>query len=111
FPGDKDATKLLSDATKAKNDAPKQPFFGRRWTDSDERQLCEAELVTVKNGKVQLKKRDGDLTEVPIEQFCAADLRYIATGLLLTESFSSCKEGDVPAWGRDAAVTRLGDGR
>ncbi len=49
----------------------------RTWTDSTGKFRVEAEFVELKDGKVQLRKQDGKVIDVPLERLSAADQEYI----------------------------------
>ena len=48
----------------------------RTWTSANGKFTIQAELVTVKDDKVELRKADGDTIEVPLEKLCEADRQY-----------------------------------
>jgi hypothetical protein len=48
----------------------------RTWTSANGKFTIQAELVTVKDDKVELRKADGDTIEVPLRKLCEADWRY-----------------------------------
>jgi hypothetical protein len=50
----------------------------RKWTTSDGKTTVEAELVSVADGKVQLKKEDGSVTVMPLSDLGADDQKFIA---------------------------------
>ncbi|TWU39899.1 hypothetical protein Q31b_32150 [Novipirellula aureliae] len=52
--------------------------LGRTWTDQTGQFKVEAELVTVRQGKVYLEKSDGQVSSVPLERLSSADLTYLA---------------------------------
>lgn len=60
----------------ASNAAATAPTSFRTWTDADRRYHVDAELVSVADGRVRLKKTDGTVIEVPIERLSVADRRY-----------------------------------
>ena len=49
----------------------------RKWTDASGKFAIEAELVQVADGKVTLKRADGELVTVPIETLSAADQAFL----------------------------------
>jgi hypothetical protein len=49
----------------------------RVWTDSSGQHKTDARLVAVKQGWVQLEKRDGQTISLPIQRLSAADQRYL----------------------------------
>jgi hypothetical protein len=51
----------------------------RRWTDNTGRFSVEAELVEVREGKVQLRKADGATVALPITRLSDRDQRYLAS--------------------------------
>ena len=51
----------------------------RTWTDSTGTFSVEAELATVQQGKVQLRKTDGSTVTVPVAQLSEPDRRYLAS--------------------------------
>lgn len=50
--------------------------YARVWTDKTGTHKIEAELVTVENDVVQLKKPDGTVIKVPINKLCEDDGNY-----------------------------------
>jgi hypothetical protein len=48
----------------------------RTWTSANGKFTIEAEMVTVKDEKVQLRKTNGDLIEVPLDKLSEADRQY-----------------------------------
>lgn len=55
------------------------PLCAREWTDASGSFRVEAELVTVRNGKVYLEKSDGKTTSVPLEKLSRVDLEHLAS--------------------------------
>lgn len=53
------------------------PLFARQWTDVTGAYRVEAELVTVRSGKVYLEKTDGNVITVPLEKLSKDDLRHL----------------------------------
>lgn len=53
------------------------PLGAREWTDASGSFRVEAELVSVRNGKVYLEKSDDTITAVPLEKLSAADLAHL----------------------------------
>jgi hypothetical protein len=51
----------------------------RTWTSANGKFTIEAEMVTVKDEKVQLRKANGDLIEVPLDKLSEADRQYANT--------------------------------
>jgi SLA1 Homology Domain 1 (SHD1) protein len=51
----------------------------RKWTDITGKFKIEAELVSLTDGNVQLKKKDGSLVSVPLDKLSQADREFIAT--------------------------------
>jgi len=62
---------------------------GRRWTDSTGKYSVEAELVSIEDGQVRLRKTDGQEITVPMDRLSEADQRYL-------ESLSKRKPDDEP---------------
>jgi len=52
--------------------------LGRTWTDLTGDFKVEAELVTVRQGKVYLEKADGQVRSVPLDRLSTEDLEYLA---------------------------------
>ena len=50
----------------------------RMWSDRSGKFKVEAELVGVADGKVQLKRKDGQTVEVPLERLSDEDQKFIA---------------------------------
>ena len=93
------------------NTAKAGPFFGRMWTDADGEEIGEAELVKAEGGLLYLRKREGRILEVPIDELASSNKRYVKTGVLLAEDFLGYAIGDVTKWGRNVWVTKGSDGR
>jgi hypothetical protein len=51
----------------------------RKWTSADGKFSVQAELAGVSNGKVELRKLNGDVVQVPLEKLCDADRQWVKT--------------------------------
>jgi hypothetical protein len=67
-----------SDAKPADGDAPVAATALRTWSDATGAFQVEAELVKVADGKVELKKRDGQTLTVPIDRLSQGDQAFLA---------------------------------
>ena len=54
------------------------PALARKWTSSNGKFSVEADLVEVKGGSVELKKRDGKIITVPLAKLSKADRDFLA---------------------------------
>ena len=57
--------------------APVGPAASRTWKSISGRFSTEADLLGLKDGKVQLKKTDGTVIDVPLERLSDADQQYV----------------------------------
>src|ERR1017187_5673198 len=80
------------------------------WIDADGEEIGEAELMKVEGVKVRLRKKDGKILEVLIDELSPSGKRYVKTGVLLAEDFFGYGIGDVTKWGRDVWVRKGADG-
>lgn len=55
------------------------PAFAREWKSANGKFSIEAEFVAVKAGKVQLKKKSGEIIEVALNQLSEVDRTFVAT--------------------------------
>ena len=55
------------------------PASARKWTSSSGKFTVEAKLVEVKDGNVQLKRRDGKIITVPVSKLSKADRDYLSS--------------------------------
>jgi len=55
------------------------PGVAREWTDRSGTYRVEAELVSLRNGKVYLEKTDGKVVAVPVERLSTEDVRHLAS--------------------------------
>ena len=51
---------------------------GREWTDTTGKFKIEAELVSVADGNVQLRKKDGSMISVPLDKLSQEDREFLA---------------------------------
>ena len=49
----------------------------RTWTDSTGKHTIEAELIDVRDGKVRLKKENGNVITLPVDKLSEADRKYL----------------------------------
>jgi hypothetical protein len=65
---------------------------GRTWTDSTGKHTTEAEFVKYTDGKVQLKKDDGSVVSIPIQELSEADQEYVRLRKKASEESASTKK-------------------
>jgi hypothetical protein len=75
--------------------------LARKWTDSTGKYTVEAELIDHKDGKVRLKKADGDIIVLSIERLSEADQK-----LVLAQASTKGETNDRHKW-REHAPTDL----
>jgi hypothetical protein len=51
----------------------------RKWTSADGKSSIQAEVLSVSNGKVELRKLNGDTVQVPLEKLSEADRQWVKT--------------------------------
>jgi S1-C subfamily serine protease len=68
----------------------------RTWKSSDGAYSIDAEYVGAKDGKVSLRKPNGDLIEVPLARLSAADQAYVAKQVVPSEEASTPAEATTP---------------
>ncbi len=49
----------------------------REWKSADGKSKVEAEFVALRNGKVVLEKKSGEIVAVPLDRLCAEDIAYV----------------------------------
>ncbi|MFO0869886.1 MAG: PQQ-binding-like beta-propeller repeat protein [Pirellulales bacterium] len=74
----------------------------RVWTDARSGRTVEAELLTFKDNKVQLRRKDGREVSVPLAQLSEADQKYVREELKRRRSAGSGETKKAPA-GKDQA--------
>jgi hypothetical protein len=60
-----------------KSKAQKPPAAFRTWTDNTGSFKVSAEFVSFGNGKVKLRKQDGNEVTVPLERLSTADVEFV----------------------------------
>jgi len=65
------------------------PAFVRTWKSSDGVYSLDAEYVGAKDGKVSLRKPNGDVIEVPLARLSAEDQAYVAKQAVATDESST----------------------
>ncbi len=65
------------------------PAFARTWKSSDGVYSLDAEYVGAKDGKVSLRKPNGDVIEVPLARLSAEDQAYVAKQAVATAESST----------------------
>jgi len=84
-------------------------LVAREWTDKSGSSRVEADLVTVKNGKVYLEKEDGRTAAIPLELLSKEDVQYL---LSLPECQAYFEEHPIPGIDRpkpDMGVIQVDD--
>ena len=65
------------------------PTFARTWKSSDGVYSVDAEYVGAKDGKVSLRKANGDVIEVPLVRLSAEDQAYVAKQAVASDDSST----------------------
>ena len=73
--------------------------LARKWTDSTGKFSVEAEFVEFKDGKVRLKKEDGEIVTVPLEKLSQEDQQFIHSIYLKRNEKES--DGSIPSAGEE----------
>jgi hypothetical protein len=86
------------------------PSIGREWTDRSGTRRVEATLVEVVDGSVRLKKPDGKIITLPLDQLSPADRDFVAAEPSTSaedeaHKDSSAQEKDIATSGPLAKVT------
>ena len=85
FPNTPAAERAQAKLVELTGAAPANPVEGvpaatgpRTWSDTTGKFRIEAELVSVEDGKVNLKKKDGEVVSVPLAKLSKADQEFVA---------------------------------